>query len=403
MLRLRIAMPRLLTLFLSSIAGFSLTPALSADAAKDKRRPSDFGIICQMGYAGDHFPTEPEAFEKLLLSVKSAHYNTILCRHTPWREALCKKHGIKIMVDLLAGDHHVYKSPAGAEKLCTSLRNSESIYAYHLWSDRMGGTVKGRNRDLANVQKWDPNHATYVGDYNAKEISGLSNPDLVGYYDFHWKRGGHWRHLLRAREVARKTDSYFLKYADGAPGKVGVGNYNRVLYTISMSVACGLKGYTFHHTGSEIDKSTWEWKPLGEDLSRVNAMIAPLGPELMKLGNPVALYSTPITMTAKNRPTGTDPAVPAEFKSVPADSTLKVLAGEAVIGVYQDPKGREALLLANHNSYEPQMMELQFEKKVVGVAMFDRREKTWKRLPLREGTVSFEIPPAAVELLLLKQ
>jgi hypothetical protein len=66
---------------------------------------------------------------------------------------------------LLASDHHLYKSPAGAEKLCTSLRN----------------------RDIANVQKWDPNHATYVSDYNAKEISGLSNPDLVGSYDFHHK------------------------------------------------------------------------------------------------------------------------------------------------------------------------------------------------------------------------
>lgn len=396
-------MPRLLTLLINSLAGFALTTALSADAAKDKRRPSDFGIIYQMGYAGDNFPKEPGAFEKLLTSVKAAHYNTILCQHTPWREELCKKHGVKMMVDLLAGDHHVYKSPEGAEKLCTSLRESETIYAYHLWSDRMGGTVKGRNRDTANVQKWDPNHATYVGDYSAKEISGLSNPDLVGYYDFHWKRGGHWRHLLRARDVALKTDSFFLKYADGAPGRPGLGNYNRVLYTISMSVACGLKGYTFHHTGGEIDKSTWKWKTLGEDLSKVNAMIAPLGPEIMKLGNPVAVYSTPITMTAKNRPTEADPAVPAEFKNIPADFGTQVLAGEAVIGVYKDPKGREALLLANHNSYEPQKMELQFEKKVGGVAHFDRADKTWKILPLSGGKVSFEIPPAAVELLLLKR
>jgi hypothetical protein len=142
------------------------------------------------------------------------------------------------MVDLLAGDHHVYKSPSGAEKLCTSLRNSKSIYAYHLWSDRMGGAVKVRNRDIANVQTWDPTHATYVGDYNASEISGLSNPDLVGYYDCHWKRGGHWRDLLRSREVPRISDSFFLKHADDAPGKIGVGNYNRVLYPISMSVAC---------------------------------------------------------------------------------------------------------------------------------------------------------------------
>lgn len=396
-------MPRPLALFIGIVAIFADPTSLLADAAKNQRRPTDFGIIYQMGYAGDHFPQDPAAFEKLLTAVKAAHYNTILCQHAPWREELCKKHGIKMMVDLLAGDHHVYKSPAGAEKLCTSLRDSKSIYAYHLWSDRMGGTVAGRNRDTANVHKWDPNHATYVGDYNAKEISGLSHPDLVGYYDFHWKRGGHWRHLLRAREVAGKTDSFFLKYVDGAPGKVGVGNYNRVAYTISMSVACGLKGYTYHHTGGEIDKNTWEWKTLGEDLSKVNAMIAPLGPEIMKLGNPVAIYSTPITMTAKNRPTGAEAAVPEEFKKIPADFGTQVLAGEAVIGVYKDPKGREALLLANHNSYEPQKVELQFESEVSGAAHFDRAEKTWKVLPLSGAKVSFEIPPAAVELLLLKR
>lgn len=395
-------MPRISPL-LATLLALAFGPSLCADPAKDRRRPTEFGIIFQMGYAGDHFPQEPKAFETLLQAVKAANYNTVLCKHTPWREELCRNHGIKMMVDLLAGDHHVYKSPEGAEKLCASLRKSETIYAYHLWSDRMGGKVAGRNRDVANVQKWDPNHATYVGDYKASEIPGLTNPDLVAYYDFHWKRGGHWRHLLRARDAALKTDSFFLKYADGAPGRVGVGNYNRVLYTISMSVACGLKGYTFHHTGGEIDKKTWKWQTLGEDLAKVNAMIAPLGPEVMKLGNPKAVYSTPISMTAKNRPTGTDPAVPPEFKAIPEGSTTRILAGEAVMGLYQDPKGREALLFANHNSYEAQTMNLKFEGKVLGVAIFDRTAGAWKRLPLDSGKVSFEIPPAGLELVIVNR
>ena len=54
---------------------------------------------------------------------------------------------------------------------------------------------------------------------------------------------------------ARKADVGFLRYTHANPGIVGRGNYNRVLYTISMAVACGLKGYTFHHTGNEIDKT----------------------------------------------------------------------------------------------------------------------------------------------------
>lgn len=376
-------------------------PAIDATDAKNKRRPADFAVIFQMGYGGDHFPSEPAAFEKLLEAVVSAHYNTILCKHTPWREELCHKYDVKMMVDLLAGNHHVYKNPEGAADLCKSLRDSETVYAYHIWSDRVGGTIAGRNRDITNVHEWDPNHPVYVGDYNARAIGGLENPDLVGYYDFHWSRGGHWRHLQRAREAATKTDSRFLKYVDPAPGRVGAGNYNRVLYTISMSVACGLKGYTFHHTGGEIDKTSWQWKTLGEDLAKVNAMIAPLGPELIKLDNPTAVYSTPITLTAKNRPTGADPAVPAEFEPIPADAPVQITSGEAVMGVYEADQGRRALVFANHNAYEAQPMELQFRNASARAVRFDRESRTWKRLATEDGKVRFELPPAAAELVLV--
>ena len=64
--------------------------------------------------------------------------------------------------------------------------------------------------------------------------------------------------------------------------------------TVSNNVAGGYVG--------GIDKNTWKWQALGEDLKRVNAEVVPLGPELMKLGVPTAIYSTPVTKTAKDRP-----------------------------------------------------------------------------------------------------
>ena len=392
----------LLTVVLSLV--FVASPSNAADDAKLNRRPHDFAIIFQMGYAGDNFPQDKAQFEKVILAAKAAHYNVVLCKYEVWREEICKRHGVKMMADLLVGEHHIYKSVEAAEKLCTSLRDSESIYAYHLWSDRVGGTVAGRSRDIGNVHKWDPNHAAYVGDYKASAIGGLVDPDVVGYYDFHWKRGGHWRHLLRALDAAKKTDSIFLKYADGAPGKVGVGNYNRVLYTISMSIACGLKGYMFHHTGAEIDKGTWEWKTLGQDLAKVNAEVAPLGPEMMKIGNPSAVYSTPITKTAKDRPTGAEkPTVPAEFGAVPEDFWVQVNSGEAVMGVFKHENGHDALVFANHNSYQPQEMELTFKAPVKGVMLFDREAGKWRKLELRAGNAKFTVPPAAPELLMVSR
>ena len=264
------------------------------------RRPKHFAVVYNVGYAGDGLPQSSEDFEKLALLIKKAGYNTILGKYTEARAAICRKHGLQMMVDLLVPEHHIYKNAEGAEALSKSLVESDAVYGYHLWSDRIGGTVAGRNRDVGNVRSWDTKHAAYVGSYNGRELDGLTHADLIGYYDFHWKRGGHWRHLFRTMEAAKKIDARFLKYVDGAPGKIGVGNYNRVLYTLSHSVAFGLKGYMYHHTGQELDQARWQWKTLGEDLARVNARIAPLGPALMEVGNPSAVYSTAITKSAKD-------------------------------------------------------------------------------------------------------
>ena len=347
-------------LLLAALAAPAAARAEDDTSDKSKRRPKEFAIIYNMGYAGDHLPGDPVDFEKLILACKEAHYNVVLCKYTGRRAEICRKHGIKMMVDLLVGDHHVYKNLDAAKALCESLRGSDVVYAYHLWSDRVGGTLAGRNRDINNVHQWDPNHAAYVGDYHVRAIGALENPDIIGYYDFHWKRQGHFRHLHRAWAAAQKTNASFLKYADGAPGRIGAGNYNRVLYTISTSIAFGLKGYTYHYVGG-IDTNTWKWQTLGEDLKRVNAEVAPLGPELMRIGLPTAVYSTPITRTAKGRPTGgAAPMVPPEFKPIPEDHWVRVAKGEAIMGAFKDDQGRDVLFLANHNSYQTQPMLLKF-------------------------------------------
>jgi len=383
---------------LAALAAVAAEGAEDNASDKSKRRPKEFAIIYNMGYAGDHLPQDPADFEKLILACKAAHFNVVLGKYTQRRAEICRKHNMKIMVDLLVGDHHVYRNVEGAKSLCESLRDSDVIYAYHLWSDRVGSTVAGRSRDIGNVRQWDPNHPTYVGDYKASAIGSLVDPDIIGYYDFHWKRLGHFRHLNRAWAAARKANAPFLKYADGAPGRVGSGNYNRVLYTITSSIAFGLKGYTYHYAGG-IDKKTWKWQALGEDLKRVNAEVAPLGPELMKIGIPAAVYSTPITKTAKDRPTGSEtPAVPPDFKPVPKDHWVSVTSGEAILGVFKDDQGRDALLLTNHNCYQGQSMELKFNVPVKTVSRFDRKRVQWVD-PIKSGSrIRFDVPPAAAEL-----
>jgi len=369
------------------------------DGAKQKRAPDQFAIIYIKGYAGDHFPTDKTAFETIVASLKEMHYNTILCRYEPWREEICKKYGIKIMVDLLAPGHHVYKNVDGVKALCESLPKSDNIYAYHLWSDRVGGTTAGRSRDIRNVQSWDPHHPTYLGDYKASSLAGLENPDIIGYYDFHWSRLGHFRHLFRCHTAAKKHGVPWLKYADGTPGRVGVGNYNRVLYTISTSIAFGLKGYMFHYRGGVMNEGTGDIATLGRDWQRVNSEYVKIGPEIIKIGVPSDVFSTPITKTAKDRDTGKpEPFVPGEFQPIPEGGAFEVLAGEAIVGVFQHEDGSDALFFANHNSYQPQAMKVKIAD-ATRVSLCDRKTGEYRDLTIAEGVVSFEIPPAAGELL----
>jgi len=51
-------------------------------AQRSRRRPTQFAIIYNMGYAGDYLPGNPEHFQNLILACQEAHYNVVLCKYT---------------------------------------------------------------------------------------------------------------------------------------------------------------------------------------------------------------------------------------------------------------------------------------------------------------------------------
>ena len=376
--------------------------AWSYDPA-DPRTPDMYAIIFINGYAGDHFPQDLDQFEAVIKTCKEAGFNAVMTKYTDERAAILARHGMKLMVDLLVPGHHIYRDLEAVEELAGRLQDSDVIYAYHLWSDRVGGQVAGRSRDIANMRRWDPNHPTYVGDYNARTIHALENPDIIGFYDFHWTRGGFYPHLLRAMAAAKHHDVPFLKYAHANPGRPGIGNFNRVMYTIAQSTVFGLRGYMYHYPNADLlNLQTAELGTIGRDCARVNHEIAPLGPELMKISNPIAVYSTPITRTAKNDPVD-PPAVPAGLTPVPDDFWVEIVSGELLVGDYRygdNYGGAQALLVANHNAYEPQTdVTLKPAAAFRRISLFDRAQGAWTELPVRNGTVTFSVPPAGIEML----
>ncbi len=379
---------------------FILPTSLCSEAPKGEiRKPKRFAIIFNMGYAGDHLPKTPKEFERLIIGIKKAHFNVVLCQYTDWRARICKKYDIQILVDLLTPNHHVYKNVEGAKKLCESLKKNKVVYGYHLWSDRIGNTYPGRSRDTKNVHAWDPNHPVYVGTYQMSRVSRVEELDAFGYYDFHWQRGGHWSHLKKAFNNSKAKGIPFLRYCDPSPGKVGKGNPNRVAYTIATSIPFGLKGYTYHYRGGVVDPKTGALDALGKDLQKVNAPFAQIGGALMEAGVPEAVYSTTITRTEKDRPTGQEPMIPGGLSPIPENHDFQVTVGEILIGMFKDSKGRKIAALTSHNAYQDQNLLLKVPSKLKKAMYFDRKTRKWKSLKSKKDELILKLGASVVELI----
>lgn len=371
------------------------------ESAKTKRLPREFMILFSFGYgADDLFPQDRQTYEKVLLMVKEADFTAVTGTYADWKLDLCRKHGLKLVVNLLSDAHHVYKNPDGAKALCERLRGNETVWGYHLFSDMNYKLVSGRNRDIDNVHQWDPTHPTFVGSYKLSGNGRLTNPDVHAYYDFHWQRGPHlnFPHLVSAWQIAREKDCYFYRWVWVSSGRPG--HPDRARYTVNTSLACGLKGVFWFLGQQMMDRDTWQWNQYGKDIAAINAEVLPLGPELMELGNPVAVYSTGTSLGSKGRPKEEGaPPVPPPLVEIPGDHWFQVTGGEAVLGMYKDPQGLDVVLLANHNAHGPQEMTLRFTPPVRSLRIFRRQTRTWEEMKLDHGTVSFHLANASSELL----
>ncbi len=377
--------------------------------AQARRRPKAYLAIFINGYGGDVLPPEPAQFEKLLEAItKEGHFNSVLCKYTPEREALCKKHGVLMVVDLLA-EPHVYKSPEECEKLLKTLQNNQTVAAYHLWADRFGSTGAGRARDIDNVHKWDPTHATYSGTYQSGGIAHLAKSDFISYYDFAWKRGPHknFPNLLAAWSTAKGTDNRLGRYCTTDAGLPGKGNYNRMLYTQTTSIACGLRAAMWHIGSRIMNMGNFEFNQYGKDLAAVNAWIKPMRTEIAKIGLPTAIYSTSWTKDWNDRPvTPTDgkPAMPPglEKNAFPADFWIQPAGGEFVMGVskYNDTE-RDVVFIANHNAYAEQKVTLKLTR-AAKPRIFDRTSGAYTDAAVKDGSFSFQLDAAGAAIVLFE-
>jgi serine/threonine protein kinase len=380
----------------------------SRDDKADRLRapkPTEFASVFALDR--NHLPADEQTFEKLVKKVKAANFNVIYCAYSDARLDVCKKHGIKMMVDLLDPDYHVSSAPDAAKALCNKLRGETAVWGYNIWNDPIGTTAAARRRDIANVREWDPTHPAFCGTERTTDMDGITNADVIGFFDFHWKqdRDKHFAHLLRYASWANERDAIVLRWVGAEAGTPGLGNVRRSRYTHTTSIACGVKGVMWFLGNRQIDLKTLELTQLGKDAAEVNKCVEPLRTELMKIGNPIAIYSTEVSRTANNEvlPEGKKTMMPPglEQNGFPSDFWVEPVAGEFVCGVFKDTSDETApdrLFLANHNAYVPQDVTLALPTPRKAW-IFLRRTAKWEPLVQKNGTVTFKLAPGGGELL----
>jgi len=389
--------------------------AEAAEGAKPVAKPAlptEFAFTLNNGYGqGTKFPTDPKVFENLLVNMKKAGFNTIYCVYKDWRLPLCKKHGVRMMIDVLAWHEGAetdirrnQQQRATVKAICEKVRGDDAVWGYNIWNEKMSffGYPDGKSIDdyILMLKQWDPTHPIWMGTYQVIYANApKSKPGIHAYYDYHWQRGFHWHFaaLQWYRGYAPSQDGQFGRWMLGS-------DYNRNSYTLNTSIPFGLKVVIWFIGGPFDAQGNIDPKHRFYHLVKIGQEMDALYPEIGKIGMPKAVYSTPTTKTHENKDKEKD--VPWRLPAFPEDHWMQVRSGEAVCGFFAYPDGSEAVYVANHNAFAAQSMAVALtgdRAKQAVVELFDRETDQWRKLDEKNGAFAFPLRAAGGELLRVKR
>lgn len=404
-------------LFSIAILALPLAASRSADEKQSPPLPKEFAFVLSDGYGeADHYSNDPKVFENLLVNMRKSGFNTIHCLYRDWRVDLCKKHDVKMMIDVLAwkegaeADIRRPEQRAAVKKICEAVRGNDAVWGYNLWNETLSyfGNPDGKDIDdyCKMLKDWDPTHPVWIGSRTVSYANGpKSKPGVHGYYDYAWQRGFKWHFadLLWYYKYVPSQDGVFGRWEQGS-------NYNANSHGLNTSIAFGNK-VTIWFIGGPFDKEgNVDPKHRFHHLVKIGQETQKLYPEIAKIGRPTDVFSTPTTKTHDNK--DRDEAdrkkepVPWGLPAIPNDFWFQVKEGEAVAGFFRYENGDDAVFIANHNAFAKQDMVIQLSEAVAPKAqvdIFDRESGEWKKLSHpKDGTYTFELRPGGGELLRIK-
>lgn len=367
--------------------------------------PKGFAFTFSMPYGrGDEFPREPGEFDRMLGLLKNAGFNTVHCPFADWRVPLFKKHGMKMMVDVLA-----WKSPVEADirrpsqrqkvrTMCESVRGSDAIWGYNLWNERLDwcGGFDYLDAWIRMLRTWDPSHPVWVGTHRHLYCDNYKTvPGVYGWYDYPWSNGMSWnfRMLNFYRDFAARRGGVLGKWLE-------ISDFNRDMYSLNTAIAHGVKVAIWYigepYSCGEPDKAK-RWMA-DSHLIRVGQHMQPLYGLIGEMGMPCGVYSTPTRRGPDNLDKA--PGLPGDTTPFPSNFWLQVSQGEVLCGMFKPTNGVDIAYIVNHNAFAWQgvIMKVKQSREAPRiVAQFNLEKGRWDTIGAT-GELVMAMAPAGVEV-----
>lgn len=360
-------------------------------------QPSGFTVCFFVGYLDDSLPTDPEVFDSLLTNLVASGFTVIHGTYADWRLEACRKRGIKFMVDMITHEMDYRTSEDKAKALCHKLRGDDAVWGYAVWY--AGGCGRLFNPVLEKFHAWDPTHPCFMGSKYCGGIDELTvNPGVLAWEDLDWHENNpqHFADMMKMFKCNQKLGAQTGRW-------IVMAGREKDRYTLHQSIATGLKTLMWF-LGGPWDMKTQKWIP-DHYILELNREIRPMYGELMRIGFPVAVYSTPVTRTAANAEVPRH--LPEPLVAVPGDFWLSVERGEVLIGVYRYADGCDAVYAANHNAFGAQEVTMvlapEKDRQVAEVRLFDAAAGGWRTLTRSDRKFTFKLSPGSGALLRFDQ
>jgi len=327
-------------------------------------------------------------------TIVQAGFNVVMCK--PDKLELCRKYGLKAMLF----DSNI--------ELASLLAKDSAVWGYYVLDEP--GSAEEFEELSAKIKAFreaDPNHPAYInllssgGDY----LSGFMetvHPDILSYdyYQWWWGSEAHFAKLEEYRNAAVTAGTPLICWVEanadpdaeyGTPIHLP-DNALKLRQSVYTSLAYGVKGIQWF-VGSlifEIDEATGVQKltQSGEDVAAINMELRQLGPILVQLQSMDVFHTLPL---------------PSDTRELPTDYWIQTEIPELVLGIFQEGKKSDLILVVNRNCNQERQGDLSFLRSVSLVERFDRQTGQWTELPLdsdRENqSIGLVMAPADGELL----